>query len=27
LRALGYTNALNIGSYQQAEKIVGGGTP
>jgi phage shock protein E len=24
LRALGYTNALNIGSYQQAEKIVNG---
>ena len=25
LRALGYTNAFNIGSYDQAEKIVNGG--
>ena len=25
LRALGYTNAFNIGSYEQAEKIVSGG--
>ena len=24
LRALGYTNAFNLGSYQQAEKIVSG---
>lgn len=24
LRALGYTNAFNLGSYQQAEKIVAG---
>jgi phage shock protein E len=25
LRALGYTNAFNIGTYEQAEKIVNGG--
>ena len=25
LRALGYTNAFNIGSFEQAEKIVSGG--
>jgi phage shock protein E len=27
LRSLGYTNAFNIGSYEQAAKIVNGGTP
>ncbi len=27
LRAIGYTNAFNIGSYQQAEKIVSGVSP
>jgi phage shock protein E len=26
LRALGYTNAFNIGTYEQAEKIVSGGS-
>jgi phage shock protein E len=26
LRALGYTNAFNIGSYEQADKIVNGGS-
>ena len=27
LRALGYTNSFNIGSYEQAEKIVNGPKP
>ena len=27
LHSMGYTNAYNLGSYQKAEKIVGGETP
>ena len=27
LRSLGYTNAFNIGSYEQAEEVVKDGTP